>query len=62
MRTVFCNFDCSLACVRNAVSGVCPGIWHSPGFNWAGREMGQDWDIRVGLAEEKFLLASLISF
>lgn len=26
LRTVFCNFNCSLACVRNTVSGVSLGF------------------------------------
>lgn len=62
MRTVFCNFNCSLSCVRNTVSGVSPRIWHSPDFSWAGREVGQDLCIRTGLAVKKFLLASFILF
>lgn len=57
MRTVFCNFNCSLACVRNTVSGVSLGIWHSPGFSWAGGEAGQDLCIRT---VKKFLLASFM--
>lgn len=58
--TVFCNSNCSLACVRSALSGLSPGIWHRPGFNWAGRKVGQDLCVRTGLAEKNFLLASFI--
>lgn len=60
MGTVFCNSNCSLACVRSALSGLSPGIWHRPGFNWAGRKVGQDLFVRTGLAEKNFLLASFI--
>lgn len=38
LRTVFCKFNCSLACVRNTVNGVSLGFLHSPGFSWAGRD------------------------
>lgn len=49
LRTVFCNFNCSLACVRDTVSGVALGFLRSPGFSWAGRDMRQDLCIRTGL-------------
>lgn len=38
LRTVFCKFNCSLACVRNTVNGISLGFLHSPGFSWAGRD------------------------
>lgn len=60
LRTVFYNFNCSLACVRNTVSGVSLGFLHSPAFSWARRDVRQDLYIRTGLAVKKFLLAYFI--
>lgn len=60
LRTVFCNFNCSLACVRNTVSGVSLEFLHSPGFSWAGSDMRQDLYIRTRLEVKKFLLAYFV--
>lgn len=51
-RTPFCNFNCSLACVKHTMSGVSPGTRHCPACSGAGfmhQNRARSKDIFIGI-------------